>query len=124
MKSGEPHSVLVVEDDPDVLQLVSVVLDRDGHRVEQAADGEEALEKLGTQSYDLVLLDIMLPLHNGFEVYERIRALDPQPRVIVLSAIARYVGDRFGGDAIVLQKPFTHEALVDAIHRSLQPRNI
>ena len=119
MKAGQFRSVLVVEDDPDVLQLVSVILARDGHRVVQAIDGEAALVQLDAQPYDLVLLDIMLPLHNGFEVYDSIRALEPQPRVIVLSAIARYVGDRFHDDVIVLQKPFTHEALVDAIDRSL-----
>ena len=120
MKSAEPHFVLVVEDDPDVLELVSVILARDGHRVVKAIDGEDALNQLDARPYDLVLLDIMLPIHNGFEVYDKIRALDPQPRVIVLSAIARYVGDRFHDDVIVLQKPFTHEALKDAIDRSLQ----
>lgn len=114
-RSGATTSILVVEDDPDVRQLVHTLLRRSGYQIDEAVDGEEAIAKLSARRYHVVLLDVMLPRHNGFEVYETIRALTPQPRVIVLSAIARYVGDRFDDDVIVLQKPFTFEELQNAL---------
>ena len=113
------NSVLVVEDDADVRQLMSVILEREQLDVDEAVNGQKALQRLDERRYDLVVLDIMLPLLNGFEVYEKICSLDPRPAVIVISAIARYVGDRFAADTIVLQKPFLHEKFREAVMRKL-----
>lgn len=109
--------LLIVEDDPDLRQLMRAMLKKDVSRIDEAADGETAVEKLESTPYDLVVLDIMLPQKNGFEVAERIKTLSPRPRVIVVSAIARYYDDRFEHGTGILQKPFTADALREAIEQ-------
>jgi CheY-like chemotaxis protein len=113
-----PLRVLVVEDDPDLRVLVRAVLRDLVSEFDQATSGDEAIEKIAAHSYDVVLLDLMLPRQNGFEVYKAIQQMKKRPRVIVVSAIARYFDDRFDDDVIVLQKPFTNEALLEAVRGS------
>lgn len=63
--------ILLVEDNPDILELTKISLEMiGGHQVETAEDGELALQKILAKSYDLILLDDMLPYLNGFQVYE------------------------------------------------------
>ena len=108
-------SVLLVEDDPDLRVLVRAVLRNLVSEIDEATSGDEAVEKVRARPYDVVLLDLMLPRLNGFEVYKAIQRMPKRPRVIVVSAIARYFDDRFDDDVVVLQKPFTNEALVEAV---------
>lgn len=77
--------ILIVEDDPDTLELVSRSLERAGYDVLTAADGERALELLATAAPDLVILDLVLPGVDGFEVCRRIR-LSSQIPIVVLTA--------------------------------------
>jgi DNA-binding response OmpR family regulator len=108
--------VLIVEDDPDLRQLIRVMLKKDVAHIDEAGDGDTAIEKLeGPDKYDLVILDIMLPQKNGFEVAEHIKKLDRKPKILVVSAIARYFDDRFERGTAILQKPFTAEDLLHAI---------
>ena len=112
MKVGR---LLIVEDDPDLRQLLRAMLRGEITDIDEAGDGDTAIEKLLKNPYDLVILDIMLPQKNGFEVAERIKTLSPRPRVLVVSAIARYFDDRFERGTAILQKPFTAEALKETI---------
>ncbi len=66
--------ILVVDDDPAILHLVTAILERIGYIVERAADGAEAIEALQAHSFDLVLLDLNLPKHSGVDILMRIRA--------------------------------------------------
>ena len=68
-----PETILVVDDDPDIARFVEVNLRSAGYDVAVAADGEEALEKAGDLRPDLVLLDVMMPRIDGFEVAQRLR---------------------------------------------------
>jgi DNA-binding response OmpR family regulator len=82
-------TILLAEDDPDVSDLVRHVLESDGHRVELARDGAEALARLEDCSPDLVVLDIMMPRMTGFEVLAHLRKredLAGRVPVIILSA--------------------------------------
>ena len=106
--------LLVIEDDPDVQALIRAVAKRRGVTVDRAQDGEQAIDLLGKNEYDLVVLDLMLPKVNGFEVAEVIRKLDPKPRMIVFSAISRYVAEQFP-EAVILQKPFDIERIEDIL---------
>jgi CheY-like chemotaxis protein len=85
-------SILIVEDDPDLVALMRRWLERDGHRVEQAANGAAALEALAREPLPhLVLLDVMLPKVDGFEVLRRLRA-EPRTRdlpVVMVSSFSR-----------------------------------
>ena len=112
MKNG---AALVVEDDENVQHLLHVMLRKHCRSVDLAADGEEALRLLRERAYDVVVLDLMLPKVNGLLVAETINALPSPPRVIVLSAIARYFVDRFPSSSIVLQKPFDLDRIEEAL---------
>jgi CheY-like chemotaxis protein len=108
-------AALVVEDDESVQRLLDVMLRKHCRSVDLANDGEEAVRMLRERPYDVVILDLMLPKVNGLVVAETINALPSPPKVIVLSAIARYFVDRFPENAIVLQKPFDLDRIETAL---------
>ena len=109
------RAVLVVEDDDATQELLHVMLRRHDAEVEAAFDGEAAIERLRSGGFDTVILDIMLPKMNGFQVAQVIRALEPRPRLIVLSALAQQFGDRFPEGTVMLQKPCEIEQLATAL---------
>lgn len=78
--------VLVVDDEPDILLLHRLNLEAAGHRVVLAADGEKALERIVEERPDAVVLDVMMPVLDGWGVLERLRAQDAPPPVLVVSA--------------------------------------
>lgn len=81
-----PHRILVVDDDPDVAELVVLVLQRDGFEVEAVYSGREALERLAAQSYALIICDLVIPEMNGVEVYRALQHRpEPHPRMLFLS---------------------------------------
>src|SRR3972149_1880704 len=85
-----PERILVVDDDPDIARFVEVNLRSAGYDVSVASDGEEAPDKAGTLRPDLVLLDVMMPRIDGFEVAQRLRR-NPQTAntsIIMLTAKA------------------------------------
>lgn len=108
-------TALVVEDEESVQRLLQAIVRRHCDSVDVAGDGQTAIDMVRQHEYDLVLLDLMLPKVNGFEVSAAIQTLSRRPKVIVLSAIARYFGDRFPEDTVVLQKPFDLDRLEEVI---------
>lgn len=79
--------ILVVDDEPEVRQLVTDYLEAQGYEVLAAASGAEALAAVAAQRPHLVLLDIMMPRMNGLEALQRIRQLDPTVGIIMLTAV-------------------------------------
>ncbi len=77
--------VLVVEDEPDLLRVLAQALREEGYAVDEAATGPEALFKATSWDYDAVLLDLMIPGLNGFEVLAKLRKQKPTP-VLILTA--------------------------------------
>jgi phosphate regulon transcriptional regulator PhoB len=121
--------ILVVEDEPDIRRLVVHHLERDGFHCQTATTGPEALHAARTQRPDLVLLDVMLPDLDGFEVCRRLRADATMAAVpiIMLTAkseeVDRVVGLELGADDYVV-KPFSPKELVarvKAVLRRLRP---
>jgi DNA-binding response OmpR family regulator len=114
--------VLVVEDDPTVREVVARYLEREGLIVDAVGDGREALGHAATQWPDLVVLDLMLPGVNGFDVCRRLRAHAPVP-VIMLTARGneedRIVGLDLGADDYVA-KPFSPRELVARVKAVLR----
>lgn len=104
-------AALIIEDDEELRRLLLRILGQHCTSVEVSGDGESAIEMLSGGSFDLVLLDLMLPKRNGFEVFQVIQNLPQPPRVIVLSAISRHFIDRFPEEIVVLQKPFDLDRL-------------
>jgi CheY-like chemotaxis protein len=113
-------TVLVVDDDRDILEAIRDELEREGYRVVSAANGEEAIAVLDGEAIDLVLLDLMMPAMSGWHVLERGLDRDRLAAipVIVISAVPRdLVPD--GRVRAVLRKPFDRSALLDAVANHL-----
>jgi len=114
--------ILVVDDDQNLLRMVSHTLELEGFRSITAADGESALVLLGKDKPDLVLLDIMMPGLDGFEVLKRIRQQSNVP-VIMLTAINEVttVRDTIGlGADDYIRKPFSMVELLARIRCKLR----
>lgn len=107
--------ILVVEDEPDLLDALSRALREDGYAIDTAADGSIGLFKASSVPYDAVVLDVMLPLLNGLEVLRQLRTAGNRVPVLLLTALDA-LPDRVGGldagaDDYVL-KPFEVEELL------------
>ena len=121
------HSVLVVDDEPTIAEIVSRYLERAGYDTRVAGDGPQALALAAERRPDLVVLDLMLPGLDGLDVMERLRADGARVAVILLTAKGeeadRVLGLRRGADDYVV-KPFSPAELVarvDAVLRRVDP---
>jgi diguanylate cyclase (GGDEF)-like protein len=119
------ESILVVDDDPDIARFVEVNLRSAGYDVSVAGDGEEALERAGELRPDLVLLDVMMPRLDGFEVAQRLRK-NPQTAntsIIMLTAKAlssdKVTGLQSGADDYII-KPFDPIELLARVKGTLR----
>ncbi len=106
--TDSPARILIVDDEPSITEFVSYNLKKEGYEVAVAADGDTALALAAHTSFDLVVLDVMLPGIDGYEVCRRLRASSSVP-VLFLSArdteLDKVVGLEIGGDDY-LAKPF------------------
>jgi len=115
--------ILVVEDDVELLQLVSNRLSESGYEVRRAETGRQALDQVAEKVPDLVLLDVMLPEIDGLEVCRRLRAAHPLLYILMLTArseeMDRVVGLEVGADDYVT-KPFSLSELVARVRSALR----
>jgi DNA-binding response OmpR family regulator len=115
--------VLLVDDEPSILQLARMYLERDGFRIQEAKDGEAALEAITRLQPALVVLDVMLPKLDGFEVCRRVRADNNSVAIIMLTArdedIDKILGLELGADDY-LTKPFNPRELVARVKAILR----
>jgi DNA-binding response OmpR family regulator len=116
--------ILVVDDEPNIVLSLEFLMRRAGFEVEVARDGREALAALEGEPPDLLLLDVMMPEFDGFEVCEKIRARPEwaSTKIVMLTARGREAererGMTLGADAYVT-KPFSTRDLVERIKRLL-----
>jgi len=118
-----PPLALVVEDDPTSRAMLKALIESMGCKVEQAADGEEAIEKLDHNDYDVVLLDIVLPKVSGTQVMEHLYAFDPEllERVIVVTGLnVDDIRRLFPTVCHALTKPVMPGRLKESIAKCLQ----
>jgi DNA-binding response OmpR family regulator len=128
LAGGQPagRRILLVEDDPTLLGLLSRQLEKKGYEVQTARDGLEALVCLDKSSVDIVVTDVIMPRVDGFEMMQEIRRRWPSLKIIAMSG-GGYCGAgvyldlslRFGA-VQVLEKPFTFEALLELLRAKLQ----
>jgi DNA-binding response OmpR family regulator len=111
MAGKKPHTVLVADDDPEILALIARRLAKKGYTVLEAQDGPEALEVARAKLPDAIVLDVMMPGKNGWEVCRELRS-DPGTKgigILILTAIGEKMNEMnsplFGADAY-LDKPF------------------
>jgi two-component system alkaline phosphatase synthesis response regulator PhoP len=120
LMAGE--KILVVDDEANIIDLARMYLERDGFRVCAASDGAQALSEIKQQKPDLIVLDIMLPEIDGFEVCQRVRA-DSEVPIIMLTArdddVDKIVGLELGADDY-MTKPFNPRELVARVKAILR----
>src|ERR671916_470625 len=116
------ETILLVDDDAALLEVMSIVLASEGYRVVTAADGAEALREVERNRLDLVVLDVMLPRISGFEVLKKIREKSDVP-VVMLTAkgqsVDKVVGLELGADDYIT-KPFDTKELLARIKAILR----
>ncbi len=117
-------TILVVDDEPDVVEIVRFCLEREGHAVVSAADGPTGLVVAFTRAPDLVILDVMMPGMDGFEVLRRMKndARTAQTPVILLTAKADFSSVATGWNMDVdnyVTKPFEVDELAETVRNVL-----
>ncbi len=116
------YRILVVDDEPSITEFVSYALKKEGFNVDVVANGEDALAMAGEHTYDLFVLDIMLPGMDGYELCRRLRSKTNAP-VLFLSArdteLDKVVGLEIGGDDY-LAKPFGVRELIARVRALLR----
>ena len=117
------RKILIVEDDPDIAQLLSMHVSEAGYEIEHAVSGEQAMEISESASPDLVVLDLMLPGIDGLEVCKRLRRNDERIPILMLTAksseLDRVLGLELGADDY-LTKPFSVVELMARIRALLR----
>lgn len=117
MVSEKRVPILIVDDEKAVRNLLARVAERAGFAVDTAKDGVEALEMLAAKEYEIVIVDLMMPRLNGYELVQRISELKPRPAVLVATALMN--GDTATLDDSmvrrVIRKPFDIKAVANAL---------
>jgi len=127
MNDIETRHILCIEDEPEMIDLIRLILGRRGFEVIGAAGGKEGLEKVRQEPPDLILLDLMMPDIDGWEVYQQIKADEKTKKipVIVVTAKAQSI-DKVLGLHIAkvddyIAKPFSPQELLNSVDKVLGP---
>ena len=121
----EIKNILCIEDEPDMIDLIRLILNRHGFDVQGADGGKEGLEKVKKNPPDLVLLDLMMPDVDGWEVYQQIKADEKTKHipVIIVTAKAQSVDKVLGLHVAkvddYISKPFSPQALLESVQKVL-----
>lgn len=115
-------TILVVEDEEKIARFLELELKHEGYLVDKAGNGREGLEKAESGSYDLMILDVMLPELNGFEVLRRLRKTSQMPVIMLTArdAVMDKVAGLDGGADDYMTKPFAIEELLARIRLALK----
>jgi DNA-binding NtrC family response regulator len=122
-----PARIHVIDDEPIIQDVLQQLLTSEGFEVEISPNGQEGLAKLGQQTFDLLLLDLLMPGMNGLDVLQAVRRIDPQALVIIITANASVesaIEAMKRGAFDYVQKPFKHEELLLTIERALDHKRL
>src|SRR5262249_55430450 len=117
-------TILIVDDDSELVDGLRLVLERQGYRVLRASDGHQAKAAINNQRQDLVILDMMMPRMGGYPVREHFRGKPDAPPIIMITANEgsrhkAYAG--YLGVVDYIRKPFAMERLLETVHKVLRP---
>src|SRR5882757_4693337 len=122
---ADAKTILIVDDDRELVEGLRAVLERQGYRVMQAHDGHQGKQAIYNQRPDLVILDMMMPRMGGYPVLEHFKGKPDAPPIIMITAnegsrhkaYAEYLGV-----VDYIRKPFAMERLLETVNRVLQPQ--
>ncbi len=111
------HRALIVEDDPAIRRLVGKLLQRRGIDIDIANDGRQAIEKIPGGGYSVLILDLMVPEVNGFQIIDFVKKNQIRTPVVVVSAVSHQALTKLDHDVVklVISKPFDVEEFTKAI---------
>ena len=114
---GSVSAILIADDDAGIVSLLKLLVERAGFPVDIARDGQQAIEKLGSGSYVLLLLDLQMPRFNGFDVIEYLKEQSKRPMVLVVTALPPSQLAHIDPAVVhaVIRKPFDVELLASII---------
>jgi len=120
------HTLLVVDDDEQIRKLLVTVMRRQGFNVDQATNGAEALDAIANRQFDVMLLDLMMPIVSGFEVLDKLDSANFRPRcVLVVSAVPEhYLETVRKHAAAIVGKPFDVSTLGDKVRACMRESGI
>ena len=128
MEDNHVSKIVYIEDDPEMIDLVSLILNRQGFQISGANGGRAGLEMAKNISPDLILLDLMMPDMDGWDVYQQLKSSDETREipVIIITAKAQNI-DRVLGLHIAkvddfISKPFRPTELIDSINKVLNKK--
>jgi len=117
-----PHTILVVDDDPQIRKLCRITLEGAGKLVKEADNGKQALAAIKRANVDLILLDLCMPDMDGLEFLKAVRVDSPQLKIVTISGFMGGVmlpaAKHLGGTA-TLAKPFSPDALLSLVDKVL-----
>ena len=122
MPAPQPHRLLIVDDDPSIHELVQAMLVGANWEAESAAGGEEALARLQSHNYDILLVDILMPGMDGLALLGLLRSRYPDIPVVIMTVKNtpdHVLGSLRRDAAAYLSKPFTREAFLSTLHNAL-----
>lgn len=119
-----PKKILVVDDEPDIVKLAKIKLVSEGFDVVVAYNGEEALEKVSSENPDLIILDVMMPKMDGWEVARRLKSSDATKAIPIMMLTARGLGEepeeRLAEVDEYFAKPFSPRELARVVRGLLE----
>jgi len=119
------HELLVVDDEKDMCRMISSFLTDEGYRVDKAYDGGQAIKKISAKGYDLMILDYKLPDMTGINLLAEVRRMDPELKVIMISAYGSShvkAMAKHHGVKTFLDKPFDLTRLTKAVKIALDKK--
>ena len=130
MKRGEKmgHRIMVVDDEPTTTDTVAKLLETKGYEPVKAYSGKQCFERLRKKKVDLIILDIMMPKMNGWEVLERLKKSENYKSIpVILLTVKTYSIDKMLGISVFgavdyIEKPFKKEVLLQRIKTALESR--
>ena len=119
------HTILVVDDEPVVITILEKILSADGHTVHSATSGQEGIKKAKAIIPDLILMDVLMPDMDGYEVTARIKALPDMYDIPIIFLTGKAASDDGGrsfavGGAAYLPKPFKEQQIRDVVNLAMK----
>jgi CheY-like chemotaxis protein len=124
------NRLLIVDDDPDIIIVFKTALENNKYSVDAFTNPLEAISKFKTNQYDFVLLDVVMPEMDGFELYDEIKRIDPNVKVCFMTAYdvnyesLKDIYEMPDIDGTYFKKPFEMEELIEYLNKELNNFNL
>jgi DNA-binding NtrC family response regulator len=123
----QKEMIHIIDDEPIIHEVLGDLLTSEGYEVENSHSGEEALEKHSSRSFDLVLLDLLMPGIDGIEVLKKLKKIDPLSVIIIITAYASVesaISAMKMGAFDYVRKPFKHDELLLTVKRAIEHKKL